>query len=64
MGKTVDETLALLTEALASHFELMAEEGYLIPEPQTVAGYIEVNTPKLKPTSTRSRSTKKVPARR
>ena len=65
MGKTVEETLNLLAEALASHFELMAEEGYDIPEPLTVAGYVEVKMPvQVKPTSTRSRAAKKIAARR
>jgi predicted RNase H-like HicB family nuclease len=65
MGKTVEETLSLLTEALASHFELMVEEGYDIPEPLTVAGYIEVEVPvQTKPAAAHPRARKKVPARR
>lgn len=45
MGDTVDETLALLQEALAGHFALMAEDGDPIPEPTTTAAYVEVEAP-------------------
>lgn len=45
MGDTVEETLALLKEALAGHFALMVEDGDPIPEPTTTAGYIEVEAP-------------------
>jgi predicted RNase H-like HicB family nuclease len=44
-GRTVKETVALLSSALEAHFELMAEEGYPIPEPTAVADYVEVNLP-------------------
>jgi predicted RNase H-like HicB family nuclease len=65
MGNTVEETLRLLTEALASHFELMVEEGYDIPEPLTVADFVEVNVPiQTKPAAARSRARKKIAARR
>lgn len=44
-GRTADETLRLLKDALTSHFELMAEEGYVIPEPTSTAGYVEIDVP-------------------
>jgi predicted RNase H-like HicB family nuclease len=44
-GATIEETLQTLTELLTSHFELMAEEGYPIPEPTSCVGYVDVPVP-------------------
>jgi predicted RNase H-like HicB family nuclease len=44
-GDTVEETLATMKEALTSHLELMAEEGYPIPDASTTVGYVEVVLP-------------------
>ena len=47
-GDTVEEVLALMKDALTEHFELMAEEGYDIPEPTSIeAGYVDVELPKV-----------------
>lgn len=48
MGDTIERTLALLQSALSAHFELMAEEGYDIPEPSSVcSGYVEIEVPEV-----------------
>ena len=39
---TLDETRALMKEAIEGHLECMREFGYAIPEPTTVAEAIEV----------------------
>lgn len=44
-GKTVEETKREMSEALAFHFEGMAEDGNSIPEPTTVVDYVEVKIP-------------------
>lgn len=41
-AKTIEETIALMTEALKSHLELMMEDEIEIPEPTTRAVNIEV----------------------
>lgn len=41
-GKKVQETLGLLREALAMHFESMRGQGEPIPDPQTLVDYIDV----------------------
>ena len=41
-GRTVEETLALLAEALELHLEGLREDGLPIPLPTTVAEYIDV----------------------
>lgn len=64
-GKTIEETRKNMAEALAFHFEGMAEDGDPIPEPTTAADYVEVDIPaKPKPASTRPRARKKVAAQR
>ena len=44
-GKTVAQTLTNLREALESHFELMVEDGEMIPDPQTLLEYVDVEIP-------------------
>jgi predicted RNase H-like HicB family nuclease len=41
-ARTIEETIALMTEALKSHLELMMEDEIEIPEPTTRAVNIEV----------------------
>lgn len=41
-GRTVEETAANMRAALEFHFEAMAEDGEVIPEPAAVVDYIEV----------------------
>jgi predicted RNase H-like HicB family nuclease len=45
-GKTVEETVTLLKEALTGHLELMAEDGDPIPEPTIIeARFVDVDEP-------------------
>jgi predicted RNase H-like HicB family nuclease len=44
-GRTVEETVANMKDALEFHFEGMAEDGELIPEPEVIIEYVEVNAP-------------------
>lgn len=39
---TVEETIALMTEAIKTHLELMKENDMEIPEPTTQAANVEV----------------------
>jgi predicted RNase H-like HicB family nuclease len=41
-GKTVQQTLSNLREALEFHFEGMREDGDKIPDPETLVDYIDV----------------------
>lgn len=41
-GDTVEETIALMREALRLHFELMREDGEEIPKPRTRVVTVEV----------------------
>lgn len=41
-GATVEETLQEMREALASHFELMREDGDSLPTPETNIAYLDV----------------------
>ena len=41
-GKTVQQTLGNLREALEFHFEGMREDGERIPDPETLVDYIDV----------------------
>ena len=41
-GASIDEVWKTMMEALASHLELMREAGEPIPQPSTVADYVEV----------------------
>ena len=45
VGDTREEVLALITEAVQHHVELMAEHGETIPEPLNVAVEVEVDIP-------------------
>lgn len=45
VGETREEALRLFAEALAFHFEGMAEDGDPIPEPTAVVDYVEVELP-------------------
>ena len=51
-GKTVEETLSLLREALAMHFDAMNDDGETIPDPDSLVTYLEVETPAERATST------------
>jgi len=44
-GKTVEETLDLLREALVMHFDAMSSDGEKIPDPESLVTYVEVETP-------------------
>lgn len=41
-GKSIDETKRLLREAVSLHLEGLREDGIPIPEPSTVAEYLEL----------------------
>lgn len=41
LGETIDDTVHELRSALVSHFELMREQGEVIPEPSGPGVYIE-----------------------
>ena len=43
-GKTVNQTLSALREALAMHFEAMRDDDETVPDPQTLVTYLEVPT--------------------
>ena len=57
-GKCVQETLRLMKEALNGHLQLMAEDGDPIPDPTTIAEYIDVELPE-EALAPRRRQTKK-----
>ncbi len=40
-GDTLEETKELIREAIEGHVELMRERGYAIPQPTTVADYVD-----------------------
>ena len=42
VGETLAETQCLIREAVEFHLEGLREGGILIPEPSTVAQYVEV----------------------
>jgi len=44
-GKTVEETLSLLREALIMHFHAMSNDGETIPNPDSLVTYFDVETP-------------------
>jgi predicted RNase H-like HicB family nuclease len=44
-GRTVEETISNMREALEFHFEGMAGGGDSIPEPAAMVDYIEVSIP-------------------
>ncbi|HET6246940.1 MAG TPA: type II toxin-antitoxin system HicB family antitoxin [Tepidisphaeraceae bacterium] len=44
-GKTVEETLSLLREAVAMHFDAMNRDGETIPDPDSLVTYFDVETP-------------------
>ena len=41
-GDTIDETKELIAEALASHLEILAEDGNPIPEPNSLSHTLAV----------------------
>jgi len=45
LGDTVEETLALMKEALAAHLEGMVEDDDPIPEPTSIGEYVDVDLP-------------------
>lgn len=45
VGDTVEETKQNMREALEFHFEGMREDGDSIPEPSTLADYVDVEVP-------------------
>ena len=45
LGKTVEETVESMKRAIAMHIQGMREDGEPIPEPTTVADYVEVEIP-------------------
>jgi predicted RNase H-like HicB family nuclease len=42
-GKTVQQTLNNMREALLFHFEGLREDGQVIPDPQALVDYIELS---------------------
>ena len=44
-GRTVQQTLSSLREALELHFGSMQEDGDPIPDPQTLVDYIDAGVP-------------------
>lgn len=44
-GRTVEETIANMQDALQFHFEGMAEGGEPIPVPEVIIGYVDVKVP-------------------
>jgi predicted RNase H-like HicB family nuclease len=44
-GKTVEQTLDLLREALVIHFDAMSSDGETIPDPESLVTYVDVETP-------------------
>lgn len=42
-GKTVQQTMDNLREALAMHFESMREQGEPLPDPQTLVDYLDAD---------------------
>jgi predicted RNase H-like HicB family nuclease len=44
-GKTLKEVRQLMAEALAFHFEAMAEDGEAIPAPNSQVEYVDVAVP-------------------
>ena len=45
LGDTVEETMQLMRDAIDMHLAGMVEDGDAIPEPTTLADYIEVEVP-------------------
>ena len=41
-GQTIEETSALIKEAIEFHLEGMREDGLAAPEPTSLADYVEV----------------------
>lgn len=41
-GETIEETRRTLMKALESHLELLLASGEPVPEPSTVADYVEI----------------------
>lgn len=41
-GESIQEVETLMSEAIESHLEVMAEEGYEIPKPHTIARYARI----------------------
>jgi predicted RNase H-like HicB family nuclease len=41
-GKTVEETVANIREALLFHFDGMREDGQSLPDPQTLVDYVDI----------------------
>jgi predicted RNase H-like HicB family nuclease len=50
-GRTVQQTLDRLREALAMHFDGMQEDGEPIPDPQTLVDYIDAELPAVRAAS-------------
>ena len=53
VGKTRREVVKSLREALASHFELMGDDGEHAPKATSSSAYIEVTRPRVNPNPTR-----------
>jgi predicted RNase H-like HicB family nuclease len=45
LGETVEETLQNMKRAIEMHLTAMHEDGDAIPEPSTIADYVEVPEP-------------------
>jgi predicted RNase H-like HicB family nuclease len=47
-GRTVQQTIDRLREALAMHFQDMAERGEQLPDPETIVDHIDVALPETR----------------
>ena len=48
-GRTVQQTINRLREALAMHFQDMVERGEQLPDPETIVDHIDVALPATRP---------------
>ena len=49
VGDTIEEVKQQMAEALEFHFESMLMDGDPIPQPESIADYVEVNIPAIAP---------------
>ncbi len=43
-GRTLEETKLNIREAIQGHLETLRQFGYLVPEPSSLAGEVEITT--------------------
>ena len=54
-GKTVEQTLSLLREALVMHFDAMNDDKETIPDPDSLVTYLDVETPAERATANQTK---------